>query len=154
MPFTGFERLTRFLTRLRTTHTDHAHRRPRLTRRHNVARVEQLETRALLTSGLLWQSQGPGPIVGGLVSGLEDDGDLVAGQIQAVLTHPTDSAVVYVGTAGGGVWKTQTANSPLPGWIPLTDHLPSLSVSSLAFDLTDSSYQTIVAGLGDFSDAS
>ena len=54
--------------------------------------------------------------------------DQVQGAIQTVLAHPTDPDILYIGAVNGGIWLTTDAMSPEPTWIPLTDHLPTLSI--------------------------
>lgn len=70
------------------------------------------------------------------------------GAINKVLPHPKNPAILYVASVNGGIWKTTNANTTSPVWTPLTDHLYSLSIGAIAFDYTDSSYKTIVAGFG------
>lgn len=65
--------------------------------------------------------------------------------------HPSDPNIVYIGAVNGGVWKTMDAMSPHPSWEPLTDDAKSLSIGALAFDPTDASHQTLVAGTGRYS---
>ena len=75
----------------------------------------------------------------------------VAGAIRVAAPHPEDANIVYVGAVNGGVWKTMDAMSPNPNWVPLTDDARSLSTGALAFDPTDASHQTLVAGTGRYS---
>jgi hypothetical protein len=50
------------------------------------------------------------------------------GRVNAVEFHPTNPNTYWVGSAGGGLWKTvNNGNS----WVALTDKLPSLSVSDI-----------------------
>lgn len=65
-----------------------------------------------------------------------------------MLPHPTNASILYLGTVNGGIWKTTRATSASPPWVPLTDNLYSLSIGAMAFDYTDKSYNTIVAGYG------
>ncbi len=122
-------------------------------------RIEQFEERALLSIGT-WSEIGPAPIYDGdtvTVAPVSSEGDYlneVAGAITAVLAHPTNADILYVGTANGGVWRTANATAASPTWTALTDNMESLSIGSLAFDTTDTSYQTIVAGIAKLSDAS
>ena len=74
-----------------------------------------------------WTPQGPGPIVSSSVG--QD-----TGAIQAVVVHPDDDDIVYVGTVGGGIWKTEEARVANPEWKPLTDQFPSLATVDLAID--------------------
>ena len=58
----------------------------------------------------------------------------VAGRVSAIAVDPTNSDVVYVGGAQGGVWKSTDATSASPTWTPLTDPQPSLAVGTIAID--------------------
>lgn len=91
-----------------------------------------------------WIPQGPGPSTNGGVENIP--GREIAGNINVVAPHPMNPNIVYVGSGNGGVWKTFNAMDASPNWIPLTDQLPSLSTGALAFDPTDPSNQTLVAG--------
>ncbi|MGA5822342.1 glycosyl hydrolase [Kitasatospora sp. NPDC094028] len=51
------------------------------------------------------------------------------GRIAALATDPTHPGVVYAGGAGGGVFRSTDDGAT---WTPIADHLPSLSVGSLA----------------------
>ena len=92
----------------------------------------------------LWLPQGPGPIQNGQVENVEPNNE-VAGAIHAVLAHPTDPDVLYIGAVNGGIWKTANATAASPDWQPLTDDLSSLSIGAMAFDPSDA--QTILAGI-------
>jgi hypothetical protein len=64
----------------------------------------------------------------------------VSGAITGIAIHPLDPKILYVGTTNGGVWRTLNINATdtnsnnFPVWAPLTDTLPSLSVSAITFD--------------------
>ncbi len=103
-------------------------------------------------SGLDWLPQGPRPIVQGQVEGQTEQNNPVVGAIQVVVPHPTNSAVVYVGTVNGGVWKTTNSTSQNgPVWTALTDQQSSLSIGALDLDPTYSARATLLAGIGRFS---
>ena len=92
----------------------------------------------------------------------------VTGRVTAIALDPNDSSgnTVYLGTTGGGVWKSTTAAGPLSSvtLAPLTDTLPvfsisagsstipSLSIGSLAVQPAPN--PVILAGTGDSNDAS
>ncbi len=76
-----------------------------------------------------WQWLGPGNI---------------GGRIRAILTHPTQEQTLWIGSAGGGIWKTVNGGA---SWFPLNDFLPSLAVTSLAMDPNNS--DVIYAGTGE-----
>src|SRR6266446_1848762 len=55
----------------------------------------------------------------------------IAGRVRNVVLHPTEPAVLFVATSGGGVWKTYDAGAT---WEPITDLVGSTSVGALAMD--------------------
>lgn len=58
-----------------------------------------------------------------------------SGRISVILPHPTNPDVVYIGAAGGGVWKTTDRGIT---WQPLTDNgLSNITSGALAFDPTN-----------------
>ncbi len=69
----------------------------------------------------------------------------IGGAIQAVLPDPVDAGTMYVGGVNGGVWVTRNAGAT---WTPLSDKQRSLSIASLAFDPTDATRRTLLAGIG------
>ncbi|OGL02809.1 MAG: hypothetical protein A3E31_16285, partial [Candidatus Rokubacteria bacterium RIFCSPHIGHO2_12_FULL_73_22] len=54
-------------------------------------------------------------------------------------------------TADAGLGDEREIEVPFPLWQPLTDSLPSLAISVLAFDPNDATYRTIYAGTGNTS---
>lgn len=69
-----------------------------------------------------------------------------SGFVGAVAVDPRNANVVYLGTGGGGVWKTDDGGQT---WKPLTDDQPSLNIEGLALDPTNP--DIIYAGTADFS---
>ncbi len=75
------------------------------------------------TTELAWVERGPGR---------------VGGRTRAILVDHTDPTANswFVGAVGGGVWKARryitTFGETVVEWTPLTDHLPSLAVSTMA----------------------
>jgi hypothetical protein len=89
-----------------------------------------------------WTEEGPGPFS---VSGIGYS--KAAGAIQALATDPVDLDRVFVATVGGGVWRSTDAVSARdPTWVPLTDFMPSLSMSAIAFSPLDQNRNTLYAG--------
>jgi photosystem II stability/assembly factor-like uncharacterized protein len=70
-----------------------------------------------------WTAIGPKPILGG---GLPN-----SGRLNSIAIHPTDSNIIYIGGAQGGVWKTIDGGST---WVPLTDTQCSLAMGSVVLD--------------------
>ena len=67
-----------------------------------------------------------------------------AGRATAIAPHPTAAGTVYLGTAGGGVWKTTDGGVT---WTPLTEGLNDLSVGALA--VAPSSPNVLYLGTGE-----
>jgi photosystem II stability/assembly factor-like uncharacterized protein len=86
-------------------------------------------------SGARWQPLGPAaiPIYG-----------TSTGRMSAIAVHPTNSNILYVGGAQGGVWKTVDGGST---WTPLTDRECSLAMGSIAIDPINP--QIVYAGTGE-----
>ncbi len=93
-----------------------------------------------------WIDEGPGPTTNGDLN--IAPGHHTAGCVTAVVPHPTNQDIIYIGTANGGVWKTVNALATSPRWKALTDNELSLSIGGLARDLNDASGNTLVAGFG------
>ena len=86
----------------------------------------------------------------------------VSGRVTSVAIDPADATgnTVYVGTTGGGVWKSGNAAGPAAGvtFVPLTDTLPVFSggtavLSSLSIGAVSVSGGVVLAGTGDPNDA-
>jgi hypothetical protein len=100
--------------------------------------------------GPLWRSVGPAGIRDGQTENVSPD-NLVSGAVHAVVPHPSNANRMWIATANGGIWETRNARAVRPSWRPLTDQLPSLSVSALELDPTDPEGRTLFAGLGNIS---
>src|SRR5437016_10241382 len=73
--------------------------------------------------------------------------EIDSGRVRQILAHPMDPDVLFIATAGGGVWKTYTATAPTVLWEPLTDALGSTAVGTLAVD--PSNPDILFLGFGD-----
>lgn len=69
----------------------------------------------------------------------------VSGRIISIAFHPTDSNIIYVGAAGGGLWKTVDYGAH---WTPLTDFLPSLAIGAIAINPQNPNRILIATGEG------
>ena len=92
--------------------------------------------------GGVWSELGPKPIA----APSSPEGE-VAGRVTSLAVDPTNAAVVYAGTADGGVWKTTNGTSSSPTWTPLTDTQATLAIGALAIDPNNTG--TIYAGTGE-----
>jgi photosystem II stability/assembly factor-like uncharacterized protein len=79
--------------------------------------------------GTVWTPRGPSPIT--------DGSQRNNGMVTAIAVHPRDSQIIYIGTAGGGVWKTRDGGTT---WRPLFDRQLSLGIgepAAVAIDPND-----------------
>ena len=54
-----------------------------------------------------------------------------SGRARQIVPHPTDPGILYLSTAGGGVWKTWDKGAH---WEPITDALGTTAIGTLAMD--------------------
>ena len=82
-----------------------------------------------------WNALGPLPLLneiptfGGVALGTPLAG--VTGRVTAVVTDPTVSGRMFVGTGDGGVWMRASASS---AFVPIFDLEPTLSVDAFALE--------------------
>lgn len=69
--------------------------------------------------GTVWAPRGPSPIV----AGARRDNGLVT----VIAIHPSDADIIYVGTAGGGVWRTTDGGTT---WRPIFDRQIALGIGA------------------------
>ena len=82
-------------------------------------------------NGTVWAPIGPSP----MKEGSNEDNGLVT----SIAVNPNNSNVLYLGTAQGGLWRSDDAGST---WRPLFDHQPSLGIgepNAIAIDPNDTS---------------
>jgi hypothetical protein len=77
-----------------------------------------------------------------------------SGRTTALLVSPTCGQAgrgcrLWVGAAGGGVWRTDDATAAKPVWAPVNTGLQSLAIGSLVADPNDATGQTLYAGTGE-----
>jgi photosystem II stability/assembly factor-like uncharacterized protein/subtilisin-like proprotein convertase family protein len=104
---------------------------------------------SLPTVGNAWTSQGPGPMNDGQSEGITNSP--VVGAVEAIVAHPSNADIVWIGAVNGGIWKTTNATAASPTWTSQTDSLGSLSIGCLTLDPTDATNNTLVAGVGKYS---
>ncbi len=108
--------------------------------RMRIARERVMALRRIAARGAFsvpWRPLGPAPI--------NDPGyGQVAGRVSTIAIHPRNPAVVYIGGAQGGVWKTENRGA---SWTPMSDHECSLAMGSIAIDPVNPNI--IYAGTGE-----
>lgn len=72
------------------------------------------------------------------------------GRLNNIAFHPTNPSIMWVGSASGGLWKTTNGGQ---SWDSNTDDLPSLGVSSILIDPTNTDIMYIGTGDRDAGDA-
>ena len=87
-----------------------------------------------------WTEMGPYESPGGY-NGL--------GRLNCVRIDPVNQIVIWVGSASGGLWKSTDGGA---GWTTTTDELPSLGVTDIVIDPTDTTIMYIATGDGDAGD--
>jgi uncharacterized repeat protein (TIGR01451 family) len=100
---------------------------------------------AIASSGGNWTMVGPAPVLANFATADLPAGgtNYFGGSIWALAVDPRNKNTVYLGGAGGGVWKTTDGGTH---WTSLTDGQPYLSIGSLA--IAPSSPDTLYAGTG------
>jgi hypothetical protein len=128
-----------------------------LARRAQTASTEaRAQAQAESAGTAIWQPLGPTAV-------LSQSFGLVTGRISALALDPSDATgnTLYVGTTGGGVWRSQNADTSSPAgisFIPLTDDLSALSgaedlsISIGALTVQPGGTGVILAGTGDPND--
>ena len=75
-----------------------------------------------------------------------------SGRITALAVDPKCKALectVYVGAAGGGVWRTTNGLAANPSWKQISSGIPTNAIGSIAVDPNDSTGKTIYVGTGE-----
>lgn len=98
-------------------------------------------------TGTVWKPIGPNPII--------EDGCCTPvtfaanGRVNSITVDPTNSDVLYLGSAGGGVWKSVDRGD---NWKPLTDQEVSLGIGTAHALAVDPNHpNTIYAGTSSFA---
>ena len=114
------------------------------------ARAKRLagKTSGLAVSIPSWTPLGPAPIPNGQTSVKPVP---VSGRVSAIAVDPADANTVYVGTAQGGLYRTQDGGIT---WIPLMDSAQSLAIGSITIDPLNHDIVFVGTGEGNISDMS
>jgi photosystem II stability/assembly factor-like uncharacterized protein len=88
-----------------------------------------------------WAPLGPTTSTGGYAG---------IGRINCIAFDPGNSSVIYIGSAGGGVWKTTNGGT---SWTALTDFVGSLGASDILVDPANPNTLYLATGDGDGRDS-
>lgn len=58
----------------------------------------------------------------------------IGGRTLCLAFHPTDTSIIYVGSASGGLWKTTTNGRGVNAWERVPTGFPALAVSAIEID--------------------
>ena len=110
-----------------------------------VAAIQQMQQPRVFAPGIpsvtpAWTAIGPSPIPNGQVTGSL----AVSGRTTAVAIDPTNSNIVYVGTAQGGVYRSTDGGT---NWTPIFDTASTSAVGALA--LAPSNHTILYIGTGE-----
>jgi hypothetical protein len=75
-----------------------------------------------------------------------------SGRITALAVDPKckpQECTLYVGAAGGGVWRTTNALAPTPSWKQISEGIPTNAIGSITVDPNDPTGKTIYVGTGE-----
>lgn len=107
--------------------------------------------------GATWKELGPiTPVVPGVVT-YTGRATTNSGRVTTLALAPgctAASCTLYVGAAGGGVWKTTNAMAAKPNWKPMSNGIPSNAIGTLLIDPHDATGQTLYVGTGEPSGSS
>ncbi|MDH7446731.1 T9SS type A sorting domain-containing protein [Aquimarina sp. 2201CG14-23] len=65
------------------------------------------------------------------------------GRLNVVTFNPTNTDEIWVGSPGGGIWRSNDAGA---NWIPKGDDIPNLGVSDIVFDPTNQNVMYLATG--------
>lgn len=68
-----------------------------------------------------------------------------SGRANCIEAHPDNNDILFVGSASGGLWKTEDAGL---NWTAITDGIPSLGVSAIAINPQNANEMYIMTGDG------
>ena len=75
-----------------------------------------------------------------------------SGRVTALTMDPKckpQECTLYVGAAGGGVWRSKNALAPTPAWKQISAGIPTNAIGSIAVDPNDTTGRTIYVGTGE-----
>ncbi|MEP7195386.1 MAG: T9SS type A sorting domain-containing protein [Saprospiraceae bacterium] len=80
---------------------------------------------------------------------MDPDANRGIGRLNCIAFHPTNKNIYWVGSAGGGLWKTSDNGT---NWVTSTDNLPVLGISDMVIDPKNANIMYIATGDGEGAD--
>ena len=104
------------------------------------------KTGAIVVAVPTWTPLGPAPIPNGQTKSVEPV--KVSGRVTAIAVDPVDANTLYVGTAQGGLYRTQNGGT---NWTALMDSALSLAIGAITIDPSNHDIVFVGTGEGNFS---
>ena len=103
-------------------------------------RVENAGPNGTSSASGFWSPLGPytNNVLAGGLEGI--------GRMDRIAFHPTDPNTIFVGSPGGGLWKTTDGGS---NWTCITNSLPLIAISGIAVNYNNANIIYILTGDGD-----
>ncbi len=99
-------------------------------------------------TGTAWQSLGPLPMQS--KTDAHRNWGVVGGRVDSIAIHPSNPAIMLLGSATGGIWKSTDSGAT---WRPVSDTAPSLATSHVTFSPANPSIVFAATGEADSADA-
>ncbi|WP_157807696.1 T9SS type A sorting domain-containing protein [Hymenobacter chitinivorans] len=113
---------------------------------------ERLIAARARAEALLSQQAAQRAVAGSLASAswTEKGPSNVGGRVRAILIDPADATgnTVWVGSVGGGLWKSTNATSATPTWVSVDGFMANLAITSLVYDPTNPDIMYLGTGEG------
>src|SRR5439155_25494751 len=124
--------------------------------RRGAANAAKVLSQMAPAAAASWQALGPNGVPASSTVVNESTAGTAAtifsGRTTAIAVAPNcslASCTVFIGAAGGGVWKTTNALAANPSWSPSSNGIPSNAIGSIVFDPADPSGNTLYVGTGE-----
>jgi photosystem II stability/assembly factor-like uncharacterized protein len=69
----------------------------------------------------------------------------IGGRIRAILIHPANPNIMWIGSVSGGIWRSDNAGG---SWYPIADFMANLAVTSIVMDPTNNAVMYASTGEG------
>lgn len=97
----------------------------------------------------VWNSIGPTKALYPAFLNRHNSDYVTAGRVTSMALDPdctNQRCTMWIGAAGGGVWRTNKALAGDAGWVPVSEALPTSNIGSLFYDVAS---HTLYAGTGE-----
>ncbi|MFH1196327.1 MAG: FlgD immunoglobulin-like domain containing protein [bacterium] len=103
-------------------------------------KAKSMQSRSSKTKDPQWQPVGPK----GIISNYPAHWEMSSGRVKALDVHPTNSNIVFIGAATGGIWKTTNGGD---SWASVSEDFAANSFGAIAIDPVNP--EIVYAGTGE-----